>query len=363
MYFTYPQFKNFNLRPLFRGFSEIGLRNGLAKIFPGFNIVFTDSGRSAFQIAIRELKLENSEMIVPAYLCDIFLPIFEKYNIKPIYLDIDLKTFHAKLSEIEEKLTPKTKSILICHTYGLPFEMDKILETAKRHNLKIIEDCAHISPSTSPEKFGDFVFFSFAKICPNINGGMLISKARINAEISAYQPKLSNIVKFLRLFPVLANVSEKFRKEKPQLTEKFSEPKKASKLSLKLFNNYLEDFEQQTEKRIDLAKYFQKKLQEIGFEIQETKNNTFIYLSALIPKNINRDELFDKLRKYNIFCSRIWRKPIYPNLPNTQETAKRIINFPLQDWFTEKDIDKIFEIIKTLFLETNQDNSSQNSLK
>ncbi|MDP2934719.1 MAG: aminotransferase class I/II-fold pyridoxal phosphate-dependent enzyme [bacterium] len=320
------------------------------------NIVFTDSGRSAFQIAIKELGLENSEMLVPAYICDIFLPIFAQYNIKPIFLDIDLKTFHADIPEIEKKITPRTKSILICHTYGLPASINEILDIAKRHNLKIIEDCAHLplfglpretySKLSRTKSRGDCAFFSFAKICPNINGGMLVSKTRIKTEISDYKPKLSNIIKFLRLFPVLANVSENFRKEKPQTTENFREPRKASKLSLNLFNDYLENFAQQIEKRIELVKYFQKKLQEIGFEVQKPENNIFTYISALVPQNVDRDKLFDRLKKYNIFCSRIWRKPIYIDLPNTRETAQRIINFPLQDWFTEKDIDEMIKCLK-----------------
>lgn len=352
MYFVHPQFKFFTLKPFLKGFSESNLRNKLSKIFPDSYIVFTDSGRSAFQIAIKELGLENSEMIVPAYLCDIFLPIFRKYNIKPIYLDIDLNTFQFKISEVKEKITPEIKSILVCHTYGLPLDLDKILEIAKRHNLKIIEDCAHIPLVGLPraESRGDCAFFSFAKICPNINGGMLISKTRIKTEVADYKPKLSNIVRFLRLYPALANISERFRKEKLQTAENLREPRNASKLSLRLFNKYLEYFEEQTQKRINLAKYFRETLISSGFEVQSYENNTFTYLSALVPQNINRDELFDKLRKRGTFCSRIWRKPIYNPLngmlPNTNEAARRIINFPLQNWFTEKDIDEMIKCLK-----------------
>jgi len=344
MYFTHPQFKFFSLKPVLGRFFETDLRNKLGEIFPGVNVVFTDSGRSAFQIAIKELKLENSQMLVPAYLCDIFLPIFKKYNIEPIYLDIDLKTFQSNISEMEEKITPRIKSILVCHTYGLVADLDKISAIARKHGLKIIEDCAHVPLPLSPRKFGDCAFFSFAKICPDISGGMLISEFPINAVLPDYKFKPSDAIKFLRLFPSLANFSEIFRKE--QLSaEEFHEPRKASKLSLKLSNAYLKDYKQQLEARIGLANYFQKKLAEIGFEVQNPENNTFTYISALVPQNANRDELFTKLRKQRIFCSRIWRKPIYLNLPNTSEAAKRIINFPLQNWLEKNDIDKIISCI------------------
>jgi len=342
--FVHPQIKlNIeNLKLFFGKFSETDLKEKLAKIFPDYHIIFTDSGRSAFQLAIQSLNLENSEMLIPAYICDIFAPILKHYNIKPIYLDTDLKTFLANVSEIEKKITPQTKSVLICHTYGLPFGMNKILEIAEKYNLKIIEDCAHIAPPTSPEKFGDCAFFSFAKIIPSINGGMLVGKNPIKTNLPNYKSKISNSIKFLRLFSFFANLSEKFRSSELTLASKeFSAPRKASKFSLKIFEFYLKNLKELIQKRVRLAEYFQEKLTEIGFKVQESRNNTFTYLSALVPKNSDRDELFDKLRKKQIFCTRIWQNPIYPNLPNTAEAAKRIINFPLQNWFTEKDIDKI----------------------
>jgi len=341
MYFVHPQFKNFSLKPFLKGFSEIEFKNRLSKAFPDYNIVFTDSGRSALNLAIRFLNLQNSEMLVPAYICDVPLPIFEKYRIKPIYLDVDLKTFHSSLSGIESKISPETNSILICHTYGLPVNMDKILEIAEKHNLKIIEDCAHIAPPTSPEKYGDALFFSFNKLFPVINGGMLVIKKPIKIVLPKYKSSLFNIVKFLRLYPILAGMTELFRGFKEESKRNQEEIKGASKGCLKIVNCCLDNFKANLNQRINLAKYFQEKLKKIGFEVQKSENNTFTYLSALVPQNINRDELFNKLRKKGIFCSRIWQKPIYLNLPSTREAAKRIINFPLQNWFTQKDINRI----------------------
>ena len=341
MYFVHPQLQFKNILALLKPTSEEKLKHKLSKFFPNFNFVFTDLGRSAFQIAVKELDLEKSEMLVPAYICDIFLPIFEHYNIKPIYLDIDLKTFNIKLSEIETKITPQTKSILVCHTYGLPNDMDKILEIAKKYNLKIIEDCAHCFPSSTSGQVGECAFFSLSKIMPTINGGLLVCKNSIKTELKRYKFRLRNIIKFLRLFPCLAKISEKFRSgEKTLATKKLSIPRQASKQSLKILNWYLDNFEEQISKRKEVAEYFHKKLQEIGFQ-----SSGITYVSALVPKNIDRDNLFNKLRKKNIFCSRIWHDPLFKDLPNTLEASKRIINFPLQDWFGKKDIDKIISCI------------------
>lgn len=347
MYFTHPQLKfNIeNLITLLGSVDEAELKKKLASFFPKKDIVFTNLGRSAFQLALKNLKLEKSEMLVPAYICDIFLPIFKKYKIKPVYLDIDLKTFNINPSQIENKINNKTKSILISHTYGLPNEIDKILEIAKKYNLKVIEDCAHAFGIKYRDKylgnFGDCAFFSFSKFIPTINGGMLICKKTTEIKIKNYKSKLFNFIKFLRLFPSLASFSEKFRGDKNLTYNKFSKPRKASKKSLKAFDYYLDNFKEQINNRTELANYFQEKLQEIGFQT----SSGITYVSALTPKNMNRDKLFNKLKKEDIFCSRIWHKPIYLKLPNTSQAAKQIINFPLQNWFTKKHIDKIISCI------------------
>ena len=373
MYFTHPQLKN--LKPLFKKTSEAALRKKLANFFPNRHIVFTNLGRSAFQVAIKELELENSEMLVPAYICDIFKPIFKHYNIKPIYLDIDLKTFNIDPTQIEKKITLKTKSILISHTYGLPNDMDKIFKIAKKHNLKIIEDCAQAFGVKYQHKylgnFGDCAFFSLPKICPSINGGMLVcspshqklfgvkGKKPTKADLKKYRSKPSNLIKFARLCPCLATFSEKFRKNIGILSSnEYSIPRRVSKISLKIFNWYLDNFEEQISKRKELAEYLQENLQKLGFQISPG----ITYISALVPENINRDELFKKLRKKNIFCSRVWHKPIIPirqlaDYPNTSKASKQIINFPLQNWFEKRDLDKIIKKIKTSFI------SSENKLK
>lgn len=353
MYFTFPQLKlNIkNLLLFLKPISSKKLKNKLADFFPNKNIIFTDSGRSAFQLAIENLYLQNSEMLIPAYICDIFEPILKHYNIKPIYIDIDLKTFNIDLNSLnKEKITPQTRSVLICHTYGLPNNMTEITEFAQKYNLKIIEDCAHAFGAQYKNEylgnFGNYAFFSLPKFLPVINGGMLICK-NATSVLGGLSPKLSDLIKWLRLFPSIATFSEKFRKpDKTFASTEFTSPKKPYKCSLNIFNYYLKKYKKNHRKRIELAKFFQQELRALNFETQIKESNVFTYLSALVPENIDRNELFKQLRKKKIFCSRIWHKPIFDNLPNTSEAAQRVINFPLQNWFTAKDIVKIANQIR-----------------
>src|SRR4029079_15391538 len=60
----------------------------------------------------------------------------------PVYVDIDPQTYTLNVGEIESKITPKTKAIIPVHLYGQPAEMDALLQIARRHHLRVIEDVA-----------------------------------------------------------------------------------------------------------------------------------------------------------------------------------------------------------------------------
>jgi dTDP-4-amino-4,6-dideoxygalactose transaminase len=374
MYFTHPQIQTNkeNLVKIFRSFLKKPnlsyLEKKLSKIFPNKNFIFTDMGRTAFKIILEKLNLKNSQILFPAFICDIFYPILKKYNIKPIFLDADLKTFNIKIEDIPQKITEKTKAILICHTFGLPVDITKVrsLISASNFQLQVIEDCAHAFLAKYKDNFlgnfGDVSFFSLYKQFPTIRGGLLVfNKEWKIGKIKETQFSFRDFVSLLNYFSPLAFLFKKFgRKIAPKIirTEKSKEPRGINRISLNLFVEFLDDFEKNLENRTKLAKVFQEKLKNLGFEVQEGENNVFCYLSVLVPKEIEgkRDEFVIEMKKEKVFCTRIWREPIIFNkevqkdfkidlkdFPNTLEIAKRIVNFPLQNYFKEKDVEKIIK--------------------
>ncbi|RJE71710.1 DegT/DnrJ/EryC1/StrS aminotransferase family protein [Reichenbachiella sp. MSK19-1] len=84
---------------------------------------------------------------------------------KPVFVDIELNYFTIDVNKIEEKITSKTKAIIPVHLYGHPADMDPILALCKKHNLKLIEDCAQAHFAEYKGKrvglFGDIASFSF----------------------------------------------------------------------------------------------------------------------------------------------------------------------------------------------------------
>ncbi len=118
---------------------------GMAQYVGRKYAVACSSGSAALDIAVRALGLEEgSEVIMPSF--TIISCAFALINsgLKPVLVDSDFYTYNMKVDEIERKITPKTKAIMIVHIYGLTVDLDPILELAKKYNLKIIEDAAQM---------------------------------------------------------------------------------------------------------------------------------------------------------------------------------------------------------------------------
>ena len=134
-----------------------------------FGVKFTvglNSGTDALHLALRALDIgAGDEVITTAFT---FVATTEAIGIvgaKPVFVDINPDTFNIDPDKIEAAITPKTKAIIPVHLYGQPCEMDKIMDIAKRHNLRVIEDCCQAIGATYKGQmvgsFGDFGCLSF----------------------------------------------------------------------------------------------------------------------------------------------------------------------------------------------------------
>jgi UDP-2-acetamido-2-deoxy-ribo-hexuluronate aminotransferase len=101
------------------------------------------SGTDALQIAMMAMGIKPGDEILTTPFT--FVATTETIAIlgaRPVYVDIDPKTFNIDQDKIEEKITPKTKAIMPVHLYGQPAEMKKIMDIARKHKLYVIEDAA-----------------------------------------------------------------------------------------------------------------------------------------------------------------------------------------------------------------------------
>lgn len=101
------------------------------------------NGTDALQISMMALGLKpGDEVITPSFTFIATAEVIALLNLKPVFVDVDAKTFCLDPKEIEKAITPKTKAIVPVHLYGQAAPMEEIMDIARRHNLFVIEDNA-----------------------------------------------------------------------------------------------------------------------------------------------------------------------------------------------------------------------------
>lgn len=124
------------------------------------------NGLDALMLALKALGIgSGDEVIVPSntYIATALAVTY--VGAKPVFVEPDIRTFNINPALIESAITPKTKAIMPVHLYGQPCDMDPIMAIAKKHGLKIVEDCAQAHGAIYKGKkigtFGDAAGFSF----------------------------------------------------------------------------------------------------------------------------------------------------------------------------------------------------------
>ena len=158
--------------------------------------VSCSNGTVAIHLAIEALGIgKGDEVIIPTFTMAATSNAVIYASAKPVLIDSELDTWNIDIDKIEEKITPKTKAIMVVHTYGHPVDMDLVREIADRHNLYVIEDAAEAHGAEYKGKkagsLSDIACFSFYgnKIATCGEGGMAITN---NDEWAERMRKLRN---------------------------------------------------------------------------------------------------------------------------------------------------------------------------
>lgn len=150
------------------------------KRFPNSKAFAYNSGRAAMTDILTAFGIgKGDDVLVQSYTCVAVPNSVLWATATPIYVDID-DTLNMDLDDAAKKITKKTKAIVVQHTLGLPANMSDIAAFVKKHNLIVIQDCAHSLGALSDGKdiglFGDAAFFSFGrdKVLSSVFGGIAI---------------------------------------------------------------------------------------------------------------------------------------------------------------------------------------------
>jgi perosamine synthetase len=168
--------------------------------------ISTTSGTTALHLACKVVGIETGDEVLVSSSTNMASAFAVDYcGAKPVPIDIVKETWQMDTSKIEDKITKRTKAIMVVHLFGHPVDMDPVIKIAKKYNLKIIEDCAE-SPGVQYKNkkvgsIGDVAAFSFYanKTITSGEGGMLVTNSKKIADKAKSLKNLGygKVIKFL----------------------------------------------------------------------------------------------------------------------------------------------------------------------
>ena len=158
--------------------------NSFAKYCGVSHGISTNNGTTALHVAIAALGVGPGDEVLVQTLTNMATAFSVSYTgAKPIAIDIERDTWNINPRLLEEKITSKTKAIVVVHLFGHPVDMDPVMEIARKHKLFVVEDCAQAHGAEYKGRrvgsFGDLACFSFYanKIITTGEGGMVVTNS------------------------------------------------------------------------------------------------------------------------------------------------------------------------------------------
>src|SRR5438445_1554267 len=179
------------------------------------------SGRIGLYGLLRALGVgEGAEVLLSVPTHIVVANAIRYTGARPVYVDCRLEDYNIDLVDAERRITPRTRVLLLQHTFGIPVDMDAALAFARRHNLVVIEDCVHALGARYDGRqvgtFGHAAFFSTeeTKTISTVMGGMAVTNdAELAARLRTFQascslPRVSLSARYLTKFLIYYMLTE-----------------------------------------------------------------------------------------------------------------------------------------------------------
>ncbi len=321
-----------------------------------------NSGTSALHLALNSHGIKkNDEIIVPSFtfIATCNAPFF--VGAKPVFADVECKTFGLDPDDVKKKLTPKTKAIIPIHYGGCPCLIEDLKEIAEDNNLFLIEDCAEsFGASIGGKKTGNFgtqgvLSFCQNKIITTGEGGAIVTNSKEifeNTKLARSHGRLENKDYFCSdEYMDYVGLGYNFR---------------MSNINAALGISQIEKIDKIIAMRRKNANYMTSLLSELdGLEVPSVPRD-FFHVFQLFTVRIKkgrkvRNSLIRHLKKNHI-SSKVYFEPVHKTsfyrkmfscnnikLPVTEELSDQVLTLPLYPNQTDEEMDYVVNSIKSFF--------------
>lgn len=327
--------------------------------------VFTASGRDSLKLIIRVLGLTgDDEIMLPSYLCEAVLRPFKEEKVKFVFYRVN-ENLKIDITDIENKITHKTRALLVIHYFGYPQHLEQIQQLCGRHSIYLIEDLAQSFLTRRGGQFlgdaGDVSFNSFRKFLPVLDGSLLIinnknigfipswERSSLNHFIyiccrlfgmkfkSIYlETRLFPKVMFLRLFIIADEFLNKYRK-----------PARISFISKSILG------------RLDFEETILKRRRNFQYLLDNWHVDMFQPLFVDLPDGVcplgfpilveNRDHVRNELIRRRIYPPVHWNLPVEIDKEEFDipwKISQSILTIPVDQRYELNDMDYVLENIQ-----------------
>jgi dTDP-4-amino-4,6-dideoxygalactose transaminase len=179
----------------------------------GVEALAVNSATSGLHLALEAVGVSaDDEVITTPYTFTATAEVIRYLGAHPVFVDIDPETLNIDPDRLEAAVTPRTKAIVPVHFAGLACDMDRILEIARVHDLRVVEDAAHALPATYRDTLvgslgSDAAVFSFyaTKTLATGEGGMIVTR----------HPEIAERCRIMRLHGISRDAFDRYTAREP----------------------------------------------------------------------------------------------------------------------------------------------------
>ena len=318
---------------------------------------------AALHLSLMALGIkENDEVIIPdlTFVADANAVL--ACNAKPVVADINKENFFLSISNVKKNITKRTKAIIPVHIYGQVCNIEEIMDLAKDHNLKVVEDCAHAVGTFHKSKhvgtIGNTGCFSFypTKNITTAEGGMVTTNSK----------EIAEKVRQLRSHGMTKSLKSRYSSEYPWVFD-IVEPGynyRLDEIRSALGISQLKRIKKINELRKKASLYYDKNLQNISGiilpDMVNDKSHSYHLYTIRVTKSfkLSRNQLYKKLKDNGIRTTVYWM-PIHEyaayrkfakksSIVNTAKIYDEILALPLFPNISKKHQDEVIKVIKSV---------------
>jgi dTDP-4-amino-4,6-dideoxygalactose transaminase len=300
-----------------------------------------NSCSDALFLSVKVLGISNGDEVITV--SHTFLPTVDaitRNGAKPVFVDVDPCTFVMDASQIEAKISSRTKAIIPVHLYGHPVDMNPIIELARKHDLFVIEDVAQAHGSEylgrkvgSIGDVGCFSFYPSKNLGAYGDGGMITTS---DEELANKLRKMRNYGQSVKYFHDFVGINSRL------------DEIQAAVLRVKL--QYLEEW---NERRRKTAKLYSEFLTNPSVEKPVEREYAKHVYHLYVIKHKERDLLQKYLVQKDIQTLIHYPIPVHlqkaygipVRLPATETLCDHILSLPMDPWLLEREVETISNTI------------------